>query len=562
MEEKDSEISGPCEKFWISFCGEVPSGSVAWYSIEVSEITESSTKELKPFSVTEHFPSVYCAFLEGYIYSLGGQERGRTGGQRSGRTLLNDVRFIHINYLVSLAARGKKLKRLKEPEFEKPQKSLKEPEKPQKRLKEPEFEKPKEPEINFTEPFEPFDLLNLRWNGGPPMTFARCNPHTMVVDQKLYVLGGFELNQKNQADGWIEVFDPKGKRWESLPSPPDQIHSSVMISGLLKAKKEIIIAKQRWDRDPMSFYSYNIMTRRWNTLVPHRSEASVHLPPNAGRAVTVDNTLYWISTEEHNHECIIRAYDLDRNMWFEDHLNTATIFGSLLEGREHFSSIYSSRPGFLHLRYQKFCLLLQSSITKDDLESSIEYLYCAILDISPIYEQEDRGKFKWKKLSVQKYSMDQYINFLDCMLVLEDRVSGVKSVDRGGQSTSSDISFQEDRDALSALKDGEVISIHSVSELEPKLNAASKTARLAILYFTATLCGPSHMISPLYTSLAGKYPKVVFLKVDIVEATDVAAHWNISAVPTFLFLKNGKAVDKVVGADKSALERKIAQHAG
>lgn len=121
---------------------------------------------------------------------------------------------------------------------------------------------------------------------------------------------------------------------------------------------------------------------------------------------------------------------------------------------------------------------------------------------------------------------------------------------------------EADRDVLSALKDGEVISIHSVSELEPKLNAASKTARLAILYFTATWCGPCRMISPLYTSLAGKYPKVVFLKVDIDEAKDVAARWNISSVPTFFFLKNGKEVDKVVGADKSALERKIAQHAG
>ncbi|GMY24016.1 TPR repeat-containing thioredoxin TDX [Fagus crenata] len=120
----------------------------------------------------------------------------------------------------------------------------------------------------------------------------------------------------------------------------------------------------------------------------------------------------------------------------------------------------------------------------------------------------------------------------------------------------------QDRDALSALKDGEVISIHSDSELQPKLNAASRTSRLAILYFTATWCGPCRVISPLYTSLAGKYPKVVFLKVDIDEAKDVAARWNISSVPTFFFLKNGKEVDKVVGADKSALERKIAQHAG
>ncbi|GMN46030.1 hypothetical protein TIFTF001_015222 [Ficus carica] len=119
----------------------------------------------------------------------------------------------------------------------------------------------------------------------------------------------------------------------------------------------------------------------------------------------------------------------------------------------------------------------------------------------------------------------------------------------------------QEREAVSALKEGEVIGIHSTSELDKKLNAASKTSRLAVLYFTATWCGPCRVISPLFSSLAGKYPKVVFLKVDIDEARDVAARWNISSVPTFFYIRNGKELDKVVGADKNALERKIAQYA-
>ncbi|BAT72613.1 TPR repeat-containing thioredoxin TDX HSP70-interacting protein [Vigna angularis] len=118
------------------------------------------------------------------------------------------------------------------------------------------------------------------------------------------------------------------------------------------------------------------------------------------------------------------------------------------------------------------------------------------------------------------------------------------------------------QEALSALKDGQVIGIHSAAELEKKLSAASRTSRLAILYFTATWCGPCRFISPIYTSLAEKHPKVVFLKIDIDEAINVAASWNISSVPTFFFVKNGKEVDSVVGADKSTIERKIAQHAG
>ncbi|KAL6963014.1 hypothetical protein U1Q18_037980 [Sarracenia purpurea var. burkii] len=128
-----------------------------------------------------------------------------------------------------------------------------------------------------------------------------------------------------------------------------------------------------------------------------------------------------------------------------------------------------------------------------------------------------------------------------------------------GQASESKAS---DPEAVSSLNDGQVIGIHSTGELEKNLNAASRSSRLALLYFTASWCGPCRFISPLFTSLARKYPKVVFLKADIDEARDVAAHWNISSVPTFFFIKNGKEIDKVVGADKSSLERKISQYAG
>ncbi|KAD4584076.1 hypothetical protein E3N88_21677 [Mikania micrantha] len=107
----------------------------------------------------------------------------------------------------------------------------------------------------------------------------------------------------------------------------------------------------------------------------------------------------------------------------------------------------------------------------------------------------------------------------------------------------------------------EVVSIHKASELETRLTTSSKSNQLAILYFTATWCGPCRYMAPLYTNLAAKHPKVLFLKIDIDEANDVAAKWNISSVPTFFFTKNGKEIDKVVGADKSSLETKITKYA-
>lgn len=40
---------------------------------------------------------------------------------------------------------------------------------------------------------------------------------------------------------------------------------------------------------------------------------------------------------------------------------------------------------------------------------------------------------------------------------------------------------------------------------------------------------------------------------------DVAKQYNVEAMPTFLFLKNGAEECKIVGADKNALEAKVAE---
>ena len=60
--------------------------------------------------------------------------------------------------------------------------------------------------------------------------------------------------------------------------------------------------------------------------------------------------------------------------------------------------------------------------------------------------------------------------------------------------------------------------------------------------FFATWCGPCKMIAPKIEQMAGEMANVVFLKVDVDEAEDVAQEYNISAMPTFVFLKNGQKV--------------------
>jgi len=80
-----------------------------------------------------------------------------------------------------------------------------------------------------------------------------------------------------------------------------------------------------------------------------------------------------------------------------------------------------------------------------------------------------------------------------------------------------------------------------------------------VVDFWATWCGPCRAIAPTVAELAAEYDgKVVVGKCDVEEGDEVAAQFGIRNIPTLLFFKDGKQVDKLVGAvQKSAIEDKI-----
>ena len=53
---------------------------------------------------------------------------------------------------------------------------------------------------------------------------------------------------------------------------------------------------------------------------------------------------------------------------------------------------------------------------------------------------------------------------------------------------------------------------------------------------------------------------VVFLKVDVDENPETAAKYSVSAMPTFLFIKSGEVVDRLMGANASRLQELIEEH--
>ncbi|KAK1263142.1 Thioredoxin H2-1 [Acorus gramineus] len=78
-----------------------------------------------------------------------------------------------------------------------------------------------------------------------------------------------------------------------------------------------------------------------------------------------------------------------------------------------------------------------------------------------------------------------------------------------------------------------------------------------VIHFTASWCGPCRFIEPVIKQFAAKFTDVTFAKIDIDELRSVAKEWKVEAVPTFVFVKQGTEVGKVVGANKEELEKKI-----
>lgn len=97
------------------------------------------------------------------------------------------------------------------------------------------------------------------------------------------------------------------------------------------------------------------------------------------------------------------------------------------------------------------------------------------------------------------------------------------------------------------------------NDLTAQLESAGN--KLVVIDFFATWCGPCKMIAPEIEKMSvAMKDVVVFLKVDVDETDDIAAQYEITAMPTFVFIKNKVTIEKFSGASKGKLEEFIAKH--
>uniref|UniRef100_A0A7S3PC09 Thioredoxin domain-containing protein n=1 Tax=Amphora coffeiformis TaxID=265554 RepID=A0A7S3PC09_9STRA len=110
------------------------------------------------------------------------------------------------------------------------------------------------------------------------------------------------------------------------------------------------------------------------------------------------------------------------------------------------------------------------------------------------------------------------------------------------------------------LRGGAVAEPGTLEDVEAAVLKASSEQKLVVIDFSATWCGPCKMIAPLFAELSENMPDVVFLKVDVDENPDTAAKYNVSAMPTFIFIKGGEVIDRLMGANPARLQELIEEH--
>ena len=86
--------------------------------------------------------------------------------------------------------------------------------------------------------------------------------------------------------------------------------------------------------------------------------------------------------------------------------------------------------------------------------------------------------------------------------------------------------------------------------------------KLSVIDFWAEWCGPCRAIGPIVEELSKEYSgKVNVGKVNVDHNPQLSMNYGITSIPAILFVKGGKVVDKLVGAQpKLNFVKKIETH--
>jgi thioredoxin 1 len=69
----------------------------------------------------------------------------------------------------------------------------------------------------------------------------------------------------------------------------------------------------------------------------------------------------------------------------------------------------------------------------------------------------------------------------------------------------------------------------------------------AVVDFYADWCGPCQTMKPIFEKVGSELKGINFFKVNVDECADTSSLYGVRSIPTIIFMKDGKEVERVLG---------------
>jgi thioredoxin 1 len=70
---------------------------------------------------------------------------------------------------------------------------------------------------------------------------------------------------------------------------------------------------------------------------------------------------------------------------------------------------------------------------------------------------------------------------------------------------------------------------------------------VCVVKFGAEWCGPCKLMEKTFSKLDAEFDAITFLTVDIDGFSDVAKQFQVKSIPTFVILKDGAEIQRIIG---------------